>query len=261
MCLILLAIDAHPRYRLVVAANRDEYYERPAKALSWWREHPQLLAGKDLESDGTWLGITSSGRFAALTNHRQPESHRPDAPSRGWLVKELLTSDVSPREYLGKVSRTMGAYNGFNLLVGRGPDLLYLSNRSDRGPTRLEAGLHGLSNHLLDTPWPKVTRGKRLLEKTLQEDTEEELMSRLLELLTDDWVPDDEELPDTGVGQGLERALAPIFISTPRYGTRCSQVVLVDRDGGVTCLEQTWQPGKQPQEPLRFTFDVTARAR
>jgi uncharacterized protein with NRDE domain len=236
MCLLLLAVDAHPRHRLVVAANRDEYHRRPTAPVDLWPGRPDLLAGRDLEAGGTWLGVTRGGRFAALTNFREPGRHRADAPSRGGLVAAFLTGSAAPAEYLVGLVEGAGAYNGFSLVVGDGQGLHYLSNRGP-GPLRLSAGVHGLSNHLLDTPWPKVARGRARLAALLERPEVEP--AALLELLADREPPPDRELPDTGVGLELERLLAPACVVSAAYGTRCSTALLVGRDGEVRCVERT----------------------
>jgi uncharacterized protein with NRDE domain len=166
MCLILIAHGAHPEFPLVIAANRDEYYERPTAGAAFWHDHPHILAGRDLECMGTWLGVTRGGRFAALTNFRDPRERKTDAPSRGRLVSDFLVTDNNPREYLKDVSRQAQRYNGFNLLVGDLDGVFYLSSREAR-VQELSPGIHGLSNHLLDTPWPKVARGKQRLQAAL----------------------------------------------------------------------------------------------
>jgi uncharacterized protein with NRDE domain len=159
MCLIAFAYKTHPRYSLVVAANRDEFYRRPTAPVDFWPECPCVLAGRDLEQGGTWLGVSRDGRFAALTNYRDPAANRPDARSRGELVRDYLCGSMSPQEYLERVKASGGDYNGFNLLVGDAGGLWYYSNRTDV-VAAVAPGVHGLSNHLLDTPWPKVAKAK-----------------------------------------------------------------------------------------------------
>jgi uncharacterized protein with NRDE domain len=256
MCLILLAYDLHPRYRLVVAANRDEFYDRPSAAVDWWHDQPDVLAGRDLRGGGTWLGVTRAGRFSALTNFREPDRIE-DAPSRGGLVLAALTSDQAPQHYLAGVQSTAAAYNGCNQLVGDERSLWYYSNRDPGPPRQLDRGLFGLSNHLLDTPWPKVAGGKRELEEALRLDGEP-LVERLLELLGDRSMPTDDNLPDTGVGLQLERVLAPRFIVSPVYGTRTSYVVTFDRNGEVVMVEQSFDRGRAKGRPVRFTFGIEA---
>jgi uncharacterized protein with NRDE domain len=160
MCLILIAWQAHPDYPLVVAANRDEFFARPTAAAAFWPDAPQVLAGRDLEAGGTWLGVSRQRRFAALTNYREGGRQRVDARSRGALVADFLTSRASPVAYLTQLETAAAEYNGFNLVVGDGESLAYYSNRGDGQPRWLKPGIYGLSNHLLDTPWPKLASAK-----------------------------------------------------------------------------------------------------
>ena len=257
MCLILLARDVHPRYRLIVAANRDEYYDRSTAPLAWWQDHPEVLAGRDLRSGGTWMGITRDGRFAAVTNYREPGGNDPGARSRGRLVLGFLTSDADAPRHLASLRAEQDAYNGFSLVCGNAGGLCYCSNRSDRDPTAVVAGIHGVSNHLLNTPWPKVVRGKELLRAALDE-SENVLVDRLLALLRDRSVPGDSELPDTGVGTERERVLAPIRIVSPEYGTRSAHVLLFDRTGVVTFVEQSFDRGERRGGPVRVRFEVAS---
>ena len=237
MCLIFMAMDAHPDYRIVIAANRDEFYDRPSAPASFWPESPQLLAGRDLRAGGTWLGITRSGRLAALTNYRDPESKRAERPSRGKLVSDFLIGRENPVSYLERISANAGRYNGFSLLVGRNGNFYCYSNRSE-GIRTLGPGIHGLSNHLLDTPWPKVEKGRQALSRLLSGNTI--CPEDLFHFLLDRTAAPDELLPDTGVGLEMERMLSPVFISSPGYGTRSSTVILLDRTGRVTFAEKAF---------------------
>jgi len=254
MCLILFAHRVHPAYPLVVAANRDEWFRRPTAPAGFWPDAPEVLAGRDLEQQGTWLGVTRAGRFAALTNYRDPGANRPDAPSRGTLVSAFLRSRIPPGEYLEHLRRDASRYNGFSLLVGDFSELLYFSNRD--GASRLTPGIHGISNHLLDTPWPKVARGKQALEALVAEGRDPS-PEELLALLASRSRPPDESLPETGVGLEWERVLSPLFIESPSYGTRCSTVVLIDRDGMVTFVERVFNGGSEPWLTSRFDFRIT----
>lgn len=236
MCLILVAWQAHPDYPLVVAANRDEFFKRRTASADFWADSPKVLAGRDLEAGGTWMGITRGGRFAALTNFRDPASHQPDAPSRGRLVADFLTGSDSIDSYLAAMQP--GDYNGFNLLLGDGVRLVAFSNVSMQRH-ELTAGVYGLSNHLLDTPWPKVGAGKTALHAALAALPDER---PLWNLLRDDTIHPDAELPATGVPLDWERLLSAAFIRSPDYGTRCSTVVKVGADGTATFDEQNWLP-------------------
>ena len=239
MCLILFSYRRHPRYRLIVASNRDEYYERPTRPAAFWQDAPDLLAGRDLRNRGTWMGITRRGRFAVLTNYRDPASQKQRAPSRGLLVRDFLTGDLPPDVYCDQIRQEADRYNGFNLLADDAQDLYYYSNRGN-GVQRLPPGLYGLSNHLLDTPWPKVRSGKAALQD-LTAGKAEIRPEALFEMLADDSRPPDNALPDTGVGLAKERMLAPLFITSPDYGTRSSTVLLVDKSGCVEFFERTYE--------------------
>ncbi|MDA8140678.1 MAG: NRDE family protein [Desulfobacteraceae bacterium] len=246
MCLILFAYRAHPHYRLILAANRDEFYQRPTAPLDFWPDHPEVLAGRDLEQGGTWLGVTRNGRLAAITNYRDPRSLKSNAPSRGQLVSGFLLGSAAPEEYLRQVQTTAHQYNGFNLLLGDNQDLLYYSNHGS-AMERVTPGIHGLSNHLLDTPWPKVARGKTQFA-ALVERSPDLLEEELFHLLQNQFVAPDEQLPETGVDLAWERLLSPIFITSPGYGTRCSSVLMIDLKGSIRLSERTWKPGVYPPE-------------
>ncbi|MFO1350816.1 MAG: NRDE family protein [Gammaproteobacteria bacterium] len=243
MCLILIAYRCHPRYEFVAAANRDEFHARPTAPLAEWNDAPGLWAGRDLQAGGTWLGLTRTGRFAAVTNYRDPGAFRPNAPSRGALASDFLSGREAARAYLGRVADRAALYNGFNLLMRDGAGLYYFSNRSGAAPLALEPGIHGLSNHLLNTPWPKVERGRAKLAAALEINDGEPLVENLLSLLEDRWQPSGAELPNTGVGANRERQLAPMFIATPEYGTRSSTVVLMAHDGATRIIEKTHSDG------------------
>lgn len=217
----------HPAYPLIVAANRDEYYARPAKEAHYWEDAPQVYAGRDLEKMGTWLGVTRSGRFAALTNYRAPGEMRAGLRSRGELAADYLTGHEPPEAYLRQVDGRAHEYPGFNLLAGDMDALYYYSNRE--GSIRaLAPGIYGLSNHLLNTDWPKVERGKQALSRIVAEGgTDEGLADRLLVLLRSAERAPDRLLPATGVPLEVERMLSPIFIESEGYGTRCSTIVLM----------------------------------
>lgn len=259
MCLILFAHDAHPRYPLVVAANRDEFHARPSAPATPWEDIPSILAGRDLRGGGTWMGVTRAGRWAAVTNFRDGREQRPDAPSRGELVSDFLRGEDSPEHHAERVGARVAEYNGFNLLVGEPGLLFWLSNRAPDGSPRLLApGVYGLSNHLLDTPWPKVERGKRALVSLLEEP--EPGPEPLLEILLDRTLAADRELPETGVGPGPERVLATIFIADPEYGTRSSTALLVDRDGRALLVERSYLPDRSDWQERRYEFQIEPTA-
>lgn len=237
MCSIFLAYGVHPRYRLIVAANRDEFFDRPTAPAQYWPDRPTVLAGRDLRGGGTWLGVGARQRFAAVTNFRDPAAetgHR----SRGSLVADFIAGDEQPSAFMEQAASEGASYSGFNLLVADANELYYFSNRGP-APKRLTAGVYGLSNHLLDTPWPKVARGKARLTELLAGDRV--TTDGLFDLLTDDAQAVDRDLPDTGVGIERERVLSPIFIRTPIYGTRSATIVLIDHKGEGSFTERTFE--------------------
>lgn len=237
MCLLAFGIDCHPRYRLVVAANRDENYVRPAAAAGFWDDAPHILAGRDLEAGGTWLGVAGSSRLAALTNYYGPQEYAQGKPSRGQLISEFLTATVSREEYLRKLERNGDRYNGFSLVFGDHSGLSYYSNRGE-AKELIPAGIHGLSNHLLNTPWPKVAAAKAGLQRIMADDDIDP--EKIFTMLSDRVQYPDHLLPDTGVGMARERALSPVFVSLKEFGTRCSTVLLVDRHGRLTFMERSY---------------------
>ncbi|MBF0287530.1 MAG: NRDE family protein [SAR324 cluster bacterium] len=237
MCIILFSYHQHPNYSLVLVSNRDEFYHRPTESAAFWSNAPDLLAGKDLQNQGTWLGITRTGRIAALTNFRDSDLENKEMLSRGWLVRDFLLGQADPEQYLYAIAEEKDQYNGFNLLVGDRQYLFYYSNRGNE-IKRLEPGLYGLSNHLLNTDWPKVKNGKQNLQRVVESHTDISVED-LLDIAADANTYPDKELPQTGVSIEWERALAPLFISTPTYGTRASTALLVDKKGLVTFVEKS----------------------
>lgn len=236
MCLIVLAWRPGHDWPLLVAANRDEFYARPSRPLAEWEDAPGLYAGRDLEAGGTWLGVTAGGRFAALTNIRDPRQ-APGSRSRGELVAGFLRGQLSPAEYLEQVAAAARAYSGFNLLVGNRDELHYLNAREGR-PRPLAPGLYGMSNAALDTPWPKLQRSKAAFAECLDSPRAE----ALLELLADPEPASDADLPDTGVGLATERLLSSPFIASPTYGTRASTALLRRADGHQLLVERSFGP-------------------
>ena len=238
MCLIVLAWRTQARFPLIVAANRDEYFLRPAAPAGFWDDHPGVLAGRDLEAGGTWLGITLAGRFAALTNYRNPADKKTGAPSRGALVSEFLTGKAAPKAYVQELEKRGSEYNGFGLLVGDAGSMYFLSNRGSHA-VRVEPGVHGLSNHLLDTPWPKVEKGKAKLAARLDQPFDAEAAFALLD---DTERARDGELPSTGVSLELEERLSAIRIpAVGGYGTRCSTVLALGMDGKIEFHERSYR--------------------
>lgn len=254
MCLILFSYNQHPEYRLIVAANRDEFYKRPTAPAQFWEDKPNILAGRDLERMGTWMGMTKTGRFAAITNFRDPLVKAKNANSRGELVSNFLDGNDSPFEYLNKIKHGSEHYNGFNLLIGDQSSLLYFSNRNQE-IVEVSPGIHGLSNHLLDTPWPKVKKGKLSLATSI-ENSERINPNTLLELLSNTDQASSEELPHTGVGVESERILSPLFIKDLNYGTRSSTVLLLDYGNRVTFVERFFHPDKEGGQDVSYQFDI-----
>ena len=252
MCLIVFAWKAHPDFPLVVAANRDEFHARPTAAAEFWDERPGILAGRDMEAMGTWLGVTRSGRFAAVTNYRDAATAPREAASRGLLASRYLESDAAPGAFAAAVGADGAAYRGFNLLAGDREEMWWISNRNGHA-RRLEPGLHGLSNHLLDTPWPKVTHGIRRLQRALELAP---AVEPLLALLADTAEAAEGELPDTGVGAERERLLSAARIVSPAYGTRSSSALVVGADGRVRFAERAYAPDGAELDTLRYEFDL-----
>jgi len=255
MCLILIAYGAHPDFPLVIAANRDEYYQRPTARAAYWQDHSHILGGRDLECMGTWLGVTRAGRFAALTNFRDPRERKTDAPSRGHLVSDFLISEQDPRSYIDEIRTAAPRYNGFNLLAGNADGVFCFSSR-EATLQELSPGIHGLSNHLLNTPWPKVVRGKQRLLEALERGPD---AGALLDLLFDREPAQESELPDTGVGADLERVLSPALIVSAQYGTRASTALLFGSDGSISFTERTILPGGGIGPTVSLCFSLSQR--
>ena len=251
MCLILFAYNVHPAYRLIVAANRDEFYERQSSPVEFWEDTPQVLAGRDLKKGGTWLGITREGKFAAITNYRDPAAFKTGAPSRGKLVKNFLQGSASAAAYIKKISGRAGLYNGFNLVCADGADLFVYSNRAD--VQKLDAGIYGLSNRFLDSPWPKVLKGKKALAVAMNKKGAD-LEAILFALLADRKIAPDNELPSTGIGLEWEKLLSAVFIESPGYGTRSSTVLLIGKNKWVKFVEKVFDGKRDTWIESRFSF-------
>ncbi len=237
MCLIVFAWQLVQGTPLVAVGNRDEFYDRPAAPASWWEDFPDVFAGRDLRSGGTWLGVTRSGRFAAVTNVRNPDLLRPGAPTRGALVSNFLTGTASARTYVSEIKAKAEDFSGFNLLVGDGDELIWYSNAGaddKRNGKPLTPGFYGLSNALLDTPWPKVIRTKAQFASLLCQDAPDEAY---FDMLSDTTRATDCRLPKTGVPLEIERMLSPVCIASPNYGTRVSTVVRI-RAGSAPVLHE-----------------------
>lgn len=257
MCLIVFSFRSHARYPLIFAGNRDESHGRPSAPAHFWDDHRSILAGRDRKAGGTWLGVSRAGRFATVTNFREPGEDHPEARSRGELVTNFLLDERPPDVFLDEIVESGAEYNGFNLIFGDARHLYYASNRRGSGKP-LEPGLYGLSNGRLDTPWPKVRRAKELFREVTEPSAIDP--EALLDVLADEWRPPDDALPRTGIGLHWERMVSSIFITGDEYGTRASTVVLVDRDGELTFVERSYGPGgaETGTEAFRLSLDVTA---
>ena len=249
MCLIVVGWQVHSDYPLLVAANRDEFYARPTALAGYWPDAPEIIAGRDLEAGGTWLGITRGGRFAAVTNVREPGG-APGIHSRGRLTRDFLGGSQGAGEYLGQLA--LDDYAGFNLLAGDGKELWYCSNRG-APPVALARGIYGLSNHLLDSPWPKLLTARQRFAAALPRVPERD---PLFAILADDEIVPDEELPATGVPLDWERRLSAIFIRSENYGTRASTVVLQATDGAISFEERSFGPYGQPLQSSLISTGV-----
>lgn len=225
MCLILFAYQVHPVYKLIVAANRDEFYQRPTAPAQYWEDSPDILAGRDLEKMGTWMGVTTSGRFAALTNYRNPEENTEGKKSRGELVADALIYKGNVRDYLQNLTEINNVYPGYNLLAGDANELFYYSNIGQE-LQKIEPGIYGVSNHLLNTEWPKVKRGREGMSQIITENQDDFVERLFLLLQNSDHAPDG-LLPKTGVSLEWERMLSPLFIESEHYGTRSSTVLFM----------------------------------
>ena len=255
MCLAVIALDAHPRYAVIVGANRDEYHRRPAERAHWWRdsEGHQLLAGRDLEHEGTWLGVNRLGRWAFVTNVREPGRHDPHAPSRGSLVPAALRDADDAQRTVESLVRGSARYNGFNLVVGQASIAAFGSNRTP-DVQRLSRGVHGVSNAALDTPWPKLVRAKSGLAAWVKREDDD--IDALFDVLADRVRAPEEALPNTGLTPEWERLLSAPFIVSADYGTRCSTVLVVGRNGTVALHERTFDASGTRTERTDVSFHL-----
>ena len=257
MCLLVFAWRSHPRYRLVVAGNRDEFHERPAAPLGWWSDAPDVLGGRDLRAGGTWLAFARSGRFGLVTNFRDANGAPPGAPSRGELVPAFLRGTQGAAGFLSGLLPGMHAYAGFNLLLGDARGLHYCCNVGDEGPRELPPGIYGLSNHRLDEPWPKLVRTRERFAAALTQ--ADPTPADLFDLLADSTPSAYESPPDRGLPPDLERALSAPFVRHERYGTRCSTVALVEHGGLTSVHERRFDPAGAQTGATRVEFaDATA---
>jgi uncharacterized protein with NRDE domain len=255
MCLIVFSYNTVPGYRLILAGNRDEFYGRPTRNADFWEQHPSILAGKDLIAGGTWLGANKNGRISFLTNYRKMSSHNPDAQSRGHLVKEYLTSNDSAYSFLNKLN-SANRYNGFNLFTVDQESFYHFSNINLQ-INSISPGIHGISNSLLNTPWPKVENAKNEFQALIENGNLDE--EDLFELLINKETYPYDQLPETGLDPELEKAVSAIFIQTENYGTRCSTLLFVRDNGDIRFVERVYQPGTtRTDQENRFELNVNS---
>jgi len=253
MCLILFAYNIHPEYPLVLAANRDEFYRRQSLPAHWWQDHPDILAGKDLDGGGTWMGISRSGRLAAVTNVREGVPREGTYRSRGELPLTCLNNTTVEDRLTDLLMSVKDAYRGFNLLFGTLKKLYFFSNRNNT-VQQLEPGIHGLSNASLNTPWPKVRQGKEQLALLLNQPVPD--VQALFDLLADDRTVPDHHLPETGVDLEWERLLSAIHIRSEDYGTRSSSVLMIDAQGNASLHEKERAPREGPIKQFHFKIEI-----
>lgn len=254
MCILFIAVEQHPDYPLIVAANRDEFHRRPTAQSKFWDDYPNLLGGRDLEAGGTWMGITKNGRLAALTNVRDPLNVMDKAISRGHLVTQFLVNQDTQAEYLAKLRTSQHEYNGYNLIYGKWNDLWVYNNHADK-LTKLTPGVYGLSNAELNSPWPKINQGVSKLKQHCQQATIPNT-DKLFEILLDQTQAKDELLPKTGVSLQWERKLSSIFIQSQDYGTRSATLLLVNKNKHVTWLEHSFDPQGISFNKREFNFYI-----
>jgi uncharacterized protein with NRDE domain len=254
MCILFIAVNQHPDYPLIVAANRDEFFERPTSESCFWEEQPNILAGKDLRAGGTWMGINTQGKLAALTNIRDPKRNLANAVSRGELVSQYLQHSPKSSAYLSKMLADAEHYNGFNLLYGDWNNLHVFNNHTLQSE-KLTTGVYGLSNAKLNTPWPKTLQGMAQLTEYCQNSRTLEVES-LFVLLKNQTKAQDDILPQTGVPIEWERKLSSIFIQSPEYGTRSSTLLLVDNQQHVSWQERTFNSEAQCIAENSYHFDI-----
>lgn len=255
MCLILFSWKQKPGYKLILAANRDEFYKRPTSEAGYWDDLPEVLAGRDLEAGGTWMGITKSGRFAAITNYRDPRIKKENAPSRGHLTADYLKGSASPENYLKGIRENGASYYGFNLLIGNTDELWYYNNINHE-IREITEGSYGLSNSLLDTSWPKVDLGKKVFGTVTNEpDIKDEM---LFDALGNRKKAEDYDLPSTGVPYEWEKAISSMFIETETYGTCSSTIMTIDNENRIRFIEKNYPVGNRVKGVKQFEFRVSS---
>ncbi|MCF6137446.1 NRDE family protein [Pseudalkalibacillus berkeleyi] len=252
MCVLYFAYKVHPKYPLILAANRDEFYERPTAPIHFWEDHPDILAGRDLREKGTWMGVNTQGRIAALTNFRDPNEWTNHKISRGKIVREFLNSEIDPFTFLKQLQSTRSDYRGFNIIVGTTQGLYYYSNVQNE-ITEIVPGIHGLSNHFLNTTWPKVEKGKHDMSLCIAKESPID-HECLFEILANRDRPEIQHLPNTGIGLEWEEKLSSIFIDTNTYGTRSSSVLTMSSEDHVDFVEKSIIDGKVNN--THFSFSI-----
>lgn len=262
MCLLVFSMNQHPELPFVFAGNRDEMHTRRTSPAHWWQDAPDVFGGRDKEAGGAWLGLRRDGRFAVITNFRDPENVEPDAPSRGKLVHSFLSRDISAEAWLEELLATGTDYNPFTLLFGDVHGLWCYSNAEQANPTSpITSALHGLSNHLLDTPWPKVTRSRDRLQQLIDDQVDaEDMINGALDLLADTAPAADGDLPDTGVALDIEKLLSSPKIVSPRYGTRASTVLVMNRRGEVDFVERSFAADGSVSGEVRKRIELRGKA-
>jgi uncharacterized protein with NRDE domain len=254
MCLIVFGYDIHPDYKLIFAGNRDEFYQRPAVKAHFWDDKPEILGGRDAKAGGTWLGVNRSGEFAAITNYRDIPRHDPNAKSRGHIITDYLSGKMSWNDYLQDLHQNDEIYNGYNLIAGDLNGMGHYSNYENEVNV-IKPGVHGISNALLNTPWFKVEKAKDRFEHLLNTGSLDD--ESLFSLLTDSEKAVTSELPETGLEPEMEKAVSSIFIKTPDYGSRCSTLLYIKRDGTVRFVERSYHPQtSKPEYTEEFEFVV-----
>lgn len=254
MCLIAFAYKTHPDFPIIIIANRDEFYERPTEAVHFWQDSPHILAGRDLRMNGSWLGVSKSGRFAAITNYRDPNRPETGQLSRGTILQSFLNTEQTSADFVEELRGNKDLYGGFNVLLYDGKQMQHYNNVFDEH-TVVPPGVHSISNATLNTPWPKVTFAAKVLQQAVDDETIE--TNQLISLLANHETAPDDSLPDTGVGIYLERALSASFVQLANYGTRCSTALTISKNGYIHLQERTYEQGQFAFDKL-FTINKEA---
>ena len=254
MCLVTFSLHSHAQFPLIVVANRDEFYDRPTAAVSFWEDAKTILAGRDLLQKGSWMGVSKNGRFATITNFRNPSLPESGQLSRGIIVQDFLESSLTAKTFIDQIQQQKHLYGGLNLLVYDGKEMHHYNNVLD-DRSQIKPGIHSISNHTLNTPWPKVIHATQQLTNALEKNdlhTAEQLIS----ILDDRSIAPDVALPQTGVGIHLERLLSPLFVKMTNYGTRSTTVILLDNHGHIQFLERTFEDGEAVFDH-KFQFQIS----